>query len=588
MKTTNLFAILLVALVASSSAEAVTIDLVPVGNAGNAPDIRYNNISFGSVDHAYQIGKYEVTAGQYSAFLNAVAKGDPNGLYNPAMGAPFNNYGINIQRAGSSPNYSYSVPADWANRPVAFVSFWDATRYANWLHNDQPTGVQGPGTTEGGAYHDVGNQVLFGRNPGAKFFIPTENEWYKAAYHDQTAGLAASYFDYPMGSNTTPINTLPDSVNHANFYDNFGTGNHSYTIAAPYYRTNVGEFVNSASPYGTFDQGGNVREWNETAVATSTRGFRGGTWGLNSFVLHASAREDFTPTLEQEDLGFRIASAAIPEPSTGVLGAIACGLMWWRRSARATLRLSSKNRSPVFSLFRCLDVGRPLRFFAIASLAIVTYSCAISAAYAGTFQITGRVRQVNSFTVDIAGLMQVNNPFQLIYSFDPTLSDSNANSTFGVYEQSVGGPYFLNGSAGNFAFSATDTFKMVVQNQDAIFPDNYSVQIAVSNVGFSGNFPAGTAPNNTEMYMPIAFDIPNAQGDANLLTPPNLASIPTNNKNFQFYFKDASNTTVAQFFAFVDEAHIIPEPATFTSAGLALIALVAFASHGRGRVPISK
>ena len=107
-------------------------------------------------------------------------------------------------------------------------------------NNGQPTGAQGPGTTEGGAYHDVGNQTLFGRNAGAKFFIPTEDEWYKAAYHDKTAGLAASYFDYPTGSNTAPINTLPDPGNHANFYDDFGTGNNSYTIGSPYYRTEVG------------------------------------------------------------------------------------------------------------------------------------------------------------------------------------------------------------------------------------------------------------------------------------------------------------------------------------------------------------
>ena len=62
--------------------------MVPVGNPGNAPDTRYDRISVGSVDHVYQIGKYEVTAGQYTEFLNAVAKADPNGLYNTAMGDP--------------------------------------------------------------------------------------------------------------------------------------------------------------------------------------------------------------------------------------------------------------------------------------------------------------------------------------------------------------------------------------------------------------------------------------------------------------------------------------------------------------------
>ena len=173
--------------------------MVPVGNPGNAPDTRYDNIPIGYVGYEYQIGKYEVTAGQYTEFLNAVAKADPNGLYHPSMGSPSVVLGANIKRTGSAPTFSYSVAADWANRPVNWVSYWDAARFANWLHNGQPTGPQDPGTTEGGAYHDVGNQTLFGRNAGAKFFIPTENEWYKAAYHDQSAGLAASYFDYPTG-----------------------------------------------------------------------------------------------------------------------------------------------------------------------------------------------------------------------------------------------------------------------------------------------------------------------------------------------------------------------------------------------------
>ena len=100
--------------------------------------------------YAYQIGKYEVTAGQYTEFLNAVADSDTYGLYSTLMGDILN-YGANIQRTGSSPNYSYSVAADWANRPVNYVSFWDAARFANWLHNGQPTGPQGPGTTEDGA-----------------------------------------------------------------------------------------------------------------------------------------------------------------------------------------------------------------------------------------------------------------------------------------------------------------------------------------------------------------------------------------------------------------------------------------------------
>ena len=70
-----------------------------------------------------------------------------------AMGNPGDSKGANIVQIGSLPNFSYSVAADWANRPVNWVSFWDAARFANWLNNGQPTGTQGPATTEAGAVH---------------------------------------------------------------------------------------------------------------------------------------------------------------------------------------------------------------------------------------------------------------------------------------------------------------------------------------------------------------------------------------------------------------------------------------------------
>ena len=88
VRTVCRFAFSMTVALAAQHAQAVTIDMVPVGNPGNAPDTRYDGISVGSVANAYQIGKYEVTAGQYTEFLNAVAKTDPNGLYNTAMGDP--------------------------------------------------------------------------------------------------------------------------------------------------------------------------------------------------------------------------------------------------------------------------------------------------------------------------------------------------------------------------------------------------------------------------------------------------------------------------------------------------------------------
>ena len=302
---------------------AVDIELVPIGNPGNAPDERFVSGVFGSVGYNYQIGKYEVTAGQYTEFLNAVAQDDPYGLYNLEMadtGTGQGVFGANIQRTGAPGNYAYTVPSDWANRPVNYVSFWDAARFANWLHNGQPTGPQGPETTEGGAYINVGNQATFGRQPGARFFIPTEDEWYKAAYHDASASQIASYFGYPTGAGlfSLPGRDLTEATNPGN-NANYG-GNFNFVIGSPYYRTEVGEFELSDSSYGTFDQAGNVAEWNETRVSSLTRGYRGGSFaGIPGYML-AYARDSTLPTIELGFVGFRV--AGIPEPGTFALAEI--------------------------------------------------------------------------------------------------------------------------------------------------------------------------------------------------------------------------------------------------------------------------
>ena len=146
-----------------------------------------------------------------------------------------------------------------------YVSFWNAARFSNWLHNGQPTGPQGPDTTESGAYHDLGDDILFGRNAGAKFFIPTEDEWYKAAHHNKDAGILGMYFDYPTGTDSLPGNDITETTNpgnNANYFTNH------YSIGSPYYRTEVGEFELSVSPYGTFDQAGNLAEWTELLYGT--------------------------------------------------------------------------------------------------------------------------------------------------------------------------------------------------------------------------------------------------------------------------------------------------------------------------------
>jgi formylglycine-generating enzyme required for sulfatase activity len=281
-------------LIASASA-SVTMDWVTIGNAGNAA----HTTGYGAVGYSYQIGKYEVTNAQYGSFLNAAAQTDNYGLYNENMSS----YGIS--RSGNSGNYTYSVTTVLANRPVVYVSWFDAARFANWMMNGQ-----GSGSTEIGAYTLNGETSgIISANVEAQFYIPTENEWYKAAYYN-AASQTYSLFPNGQGSITTA---------DANF--NFSVGSTS----------NVGSYTNDPSSYGTFDQGGNVTEWND-AVIGSNRGTRGGSWyDFNGSSALASSFRLFglSPSTENFDTGFRL--AAVPEPSSMLLTMLAGGAMLIRR-----------------------------------------------------------------------------------------------------------------------------------------------------------------------------------------------------------------------------------------------------------------
>jgi sulfatase modifying factor 1 len=308
--------VLAVAACAAGAGAAVVIDTVTVGNPRNAADTRYETPGYGGVDYTYNIGTYEVTASQYTAFLNAVAATDTYGLYNTSMLS--GTYGCRIARSGASGSYTYSVASDWAERPVNYVSWGDAARFTNWLYNGQPTGAQGLGTTEDGSYFLDGamsNTELLAitREADATWVIPSEHEWYKAAFH-KNDGVTGNYFDYPTSSDTAPANDLvdPDPGNNANY---------SYTIGAPYYRTEVGDFENSDSPYGTFDQGGNVWEWNEALRSNGTqRGARGAWYGGIDGQMHASYSLQYTPSTERGTTGFRVCQ--VPEPGTLALLAL--------------------------------------------------------------------------------------------------------------------------------------------------------------------------------------------------------------------------------------------------------------------------
>jgi formylglycine-generating enzyme required for sulfatase activity len=318
----------------TAQAALLTIDTVTVGDAGNAAD----STGYGAVADIFAIGKYEVTISQYTTFLNSAASVTSDSyivnLWNASMATDLNIAGISRSGSGTlaSP-YSYSVIGS-GNRPIAYVSWFDAARFANWVNNGAINGA----STETGAYtlNGATSGVGFAVNPGATWFLPSEDQWYKAAYY-KGGGTNAGYWDYPSQSDTAPGNTIGGAANQANYR---ATNVFSVTQSASYsssqnYLTDTGSFNNSTSAYNTYDQGGNLFEWND-AVIGSDRGIRGGAWDSLTF-LQSSDRNSVFSTYEGATLGFRVATAPVPEPGTWAAAALLAGgaaFMRWRKRAK--------------------------------------------------------------------------------------------------------------------------------------------------------------------------------------------------------------------------------------------------------------
>jgi len=269
----------------------IDIDFVPIGNAGNAADTQVmadGSTGYGTVSHDYYIGKYEVTNTQWDAFV-AMA-GAPTG-------SPANDYDRDAFFTGTQ-------------QPTNFVSWREALQFANYLTS---------GDKSKGVYHFSGNHenpdqfVNLIDRAGAEatygdiYFVPSEDEWYKAAYFKSDGS------GYSLYANGTDI--APTGVDTR------------YGTSSPW---NVG--TGTMEQNGTFDMMGNVWEWTDRHLTSPSKSPRGGDY--NDSVSQLAATNQYNRFIERggrENIGFRIASN-IPEPTTLSLLALGGLGMLRRRS----------------------------------------------------------------------------------------------------------------------------------------------------------------------------------------------------------------------------------------------------------------
>jgi hypothetical protein len=285
-----------------------SIRFVKIGDPGNAPDVTGNPNPVGSVPYAFRIGKFEISE-QMIDKANAVG-------------------GLGIDKTNRGPD-----------KPATQVSWNEAARFVNWLntstgHSPAYKFALQPG--EGG-YAANANALQWDpldpgydpanlyRNSLARYFLPSTDEWYKAAYYDPTSG---TYYDYPTGSDAAPTGVNSGTAAGTAVYNRpFGQGPADVMLAG------------GLSPYGTRGQGGNVFELEETdfnllnGPTTDARGLRGGYWSSGALNLVSTNRVSSAPTNQQNFIGFRVA-AVTPEPSTLLLAALAGVGLLWRRKAR--------------------------------------------------------------------------------------------------------------------------------------------------------------------------------------------------------------------------------------------------------------
>jgi hypothetical protein len=305
-----------------SGANTFNIDFVTIGNPGNAADTSGSPSPAGSVAYTYNIGKFDVSRGMITK-ANTVAS-------------------LGITLADMS-----SFGGNVVNHPATGVSWNEAARFINWLNTStgSPPAYKFALQPGDAGYNSVADIQLWTpsdagynpinpyRNSLARYFLPSVDEWYKAAYYDPTSSV---YYNYATGSNSAPTPVASGTAAESAVYDQAtNTGPADITLAG------------GLSRYGTMGQGGNVYQWQETDddlvndSSSSARAARGGCWNRPAAALTSSNRINGLPSDKFGTIGFRVAS--IPEPSTLLLATAAfTTLLTVRRKSVPTIASSER------------------------------------------------------------------------------------------------------------------------------------------------------------------------------------------------------------------------------------------------------
>ncbi|MDG1357289.1 MAG: SUMF1/EgtB/PvdO family nonheme iron enzyme [Akkermansiaceae bacterium] len=273
------------AAVISHGDTSIEIAFVDIGYADNNADTS----GFGSVAYDYLISKYEITSNDWLAVTTADSDIETGSASDPHNGL----------------------------QPTSEVSWYEAAKFANWLTS---------GDALSGAYKfsDSNTFISVDRDSAADIYqtiyvLPTEDEWYKAAYYKSDG---SGYTAYATGD------TIPVSGTDANYRATVGSP------AGAAWSVGDGTEENN----GTYDMGGNIWEWTESAYdgelndPDEIRALRGGYYGNILQSLRSDKRIGPAPDGEVFSTGFRLASISIvPEPSSTALLSLGSLAVFMRR-----------------------------------------------------------------------------------------------------------------------------------------------------------------------------------------------------------------------------------------------------------------